>query len=111
MNPYHDRGLSRRDLMKLGAASAAACASGALPFAASGAHAASPTARRGTRFVLDCHVHVGGSPALASLIDQVHTPKDWVGFGIVDGAHPSEEEREWIAWRTADAVYQLGLAV
>jgi len=33
-----------------------------------------------------------------------------VGFEIVDGAHPSDEEREWIAWRTADSVYQLGLA-
>ncbi len=32
-----------------------------------------------------------------------------VGFEIVDGANPSEEEREWIAWRTADAVYRLGL--
>ena len=33
-----------------------------------------------------------------------------VGFEILDGAHPSEEEREWIDWRTADTVYQLGLA-
>ena len=32
-----------------------------------------------------------------------------VGREIVDGAHPSAEEREWIAWRTADTVYQLGL--
>ena len=28
---------------------------------------------------------------------------------IVDGAQPSEEEWEWIAWRTAGTVYQLGL--
>ena len=33
-----------------------------------------------------------------------------VGFEIVDGANPTEEEREWISWRTADMVYQLGLA-
>ncbi len=33
-----------------------------------------------------------------------------VGFEIVDGAHPSADEREWISWRTADTVYQLGLA-
>ncbi len=28
---------------------------------------------------------------------------------IVDGAQPSKEDWEWIAWRTADTVYQLGL--
>ena len=33
-----------------------------------------------------------------------------VGFEIVAGAQPSEEDREWISWRTADSVYQLGLA-
>ncbi len=33
-----------------------------------------------------------------------------VGSEIVDGANPSDEDREWIAWRTADSVYQLGLA-
>jgi hypothetical protein len=31
------------------------------------------------------------------------------GFHTVDGAHPTDEEREWIAWRTADTLYQLGL--
>ena len=32
-----------------------------------------------------------------------------VGFEIVNGAHPTKEENEWIAWRTADELYQLGL--
>ncbi len=32
-----------------------------------------------------------------------------VGLEIMDGAHLSNEERAWIAWRTADSVYQLGL--
>ena len=32
-----------------------------------------------------------------------------VGFEIVDGAHLSEEDKQWISWRTADVVYQLGL--
>ena len=66
--------------MKLGAASAIAGAAGALSLANSSAHAQSLTARRETRFLLDCHVHVGGSPALAGLIDQVQTPKDWLAL-------------------------------
>ena len=66
--------------MKLGAASAVACVAGSLPLAVSRLHAAAPAVRRGARFLLDCHVHVGGSPALMSLIDQVHTPKDWLAL-------------------------------
>jgi hypothetical protein len=66
--------------MKFGAASAAASVAGSLPLAVSSANAAEPTTRRGARFLLDCHVHVGGSPALAALIDQVQTPKDWLAL-------------------------------
>ena len=66
--------------MKLGAASAIAGVAGALSLAGSSVHAQSPSARRGVRFLLDCHVHVGGSPALAALIDQVQTPKDWLAL-------------------------------
>ena len=66
--------------MKFGAASAAACVVGSLPIAVSNAHVAAPAARRGARFLLDCHVHVGGSPALMGLIDQVQTPKDWLAL-------------------------------
>ena len=80
MDEYHEKGTTRRDLIKLGALSAVACVAGSLPLAVSSVHAASPTTRRGTRFLLDCHVHVGGSPALADLIDQVQTPKDWLAL-------------------------------
>ena len=31
------------------------------------------------------------------------------GFHILDGAKPNAEELEWIAWRTVNEVYQLGL--
>ncbi len=74
MVEYHEEGITRRDLMKVGAASAAACVAGSQSLAVSSVHAAEPTARRRPRFLLDCHVHIGGSPALAGLIDQVHTP-------------------------------------
>ncbi len=80
MNKYDEEGITRRDLMKLGAASAAASVAGSLPLVVSSANAAEPTSRRRTRFLLDCHVHVGGSPALRALIDQVQTPKDWLAL-------------------------------
>ena len=32
------------------------------------------------------------------------------GFREFDGAKLNAEELEWIAWRTANEVYQLGLA-
>lgn len=73
-------GISRRDLMRFAAASVAATAAGSLPFAVSSANAAESNSRRKTRFLLDCHVHVGGSPALTALIDQVQTPKDWLAL-------------------------------
>ena len=87
MGGYNEKGITRRDLITLGAVSAVACVAGSLPLADSRVHAASPTARRGTRFLLDCHVHVGGSPALAGLIDQVQTPKDWLALR---GKQPEE---------------------
>jgi len=80
MDEYHKIGTTRRDLMKLGAASAVACVAGSLPLAVSSANAAEPTTRRGTRFLLDCHVHVGGSPGLKAMLDQVQTPKDWLAL-------------------------------
>ena len=80
MDEYHKKGTTRRDLMKLGAASAVACIAGSLPLAVSSANAAETPARRGTRFLLDCHVHVGGSPGLKAMVDQVQTPKDWLAL-------------------------------
>lgn len=80
MSGYHEKDFTRRDLMNFGAVSAVAYAAGSLSLAGSSAHAAAATPRRGARFLLDCHVHVGGSPALASLIDQVQTPKDWLAL-------------------------------
>ncbi len=80
MDKYHKQGTTRRDLMKLGAASAVACIAGSLPLAVSSAGAAETSARRGTRFLLDCHVHVGGSPGLKAMIDQVHSPKDYLAL-------------------------------
>jgi predicted TIM-barrel fold metal-dependent hydrolase len=80
MDKNHEKGTTRRDLLKLGAASAVAGVAGSLPFAFSSVQAAAQTAHGGTRFLLDCHVHVGGSPALAALIDQVQTPKDWLAL-------------------------------
>ena len=66
--------------MKLGAASAVACVAGSMLLAGSSAIAAEPTTRRRTRFLLDCHVHVGGSPGLKAMLDQVQTPKDWLAL-------------------------------
>ena len=66
--------------MKFGAASAAAGVAGAMSLAGSAATAAEPAARHKTRFVLDCHIHVGGSPGLAAMIDQVHSPKDYLAL-------------------------------
>ncbi len=80
MDEYHKQGTTRRDLMKLGAAAAVACVAGSLPLAVSSATAAEPATRRRTRFLLDCHVHVGGSPGLAAMIDQVHSPKDYLAL-------------------------------
>ncbi len=80
MDDHLKEGTTRRDLMKLGAASAVACVAGSLPLAVSSVLAASPIARRGTRFLLDCHVHVGGSLGLAAMIDQVHSPKDYLAL-------------------------------
>ncbi len=80
MDKDYKEGTTRRDLMKLGAASAVACVAGSLPFAVSSANAAAQTTRRGTRFLLDCHVHVGGSPGLKAMLDQVQTPKDWLAL-------------------------------
>ncbi len=80
MDEYHEESTTRRDLMKLSAALAVACVAGSLPLAVSSVHAAAPTARRGARFLLDCHVHLGGSPALMDLVDQVHTPKDYLAL-------------------------------
>ena len=77
MDEYLNKGTSRRDLMKLGAVAAVA---GLLPLAVSGAVAAESSTRRKTRFLLDCHVHVGGSPGLAAMIDQVHSPKDYLAL-------------------------------
>ncbi len=80
MDEYHEKGFTRREMLKLGVASAAACVAGPLSLGVSSGHAAAPAARRGARFQLDCHVHIGGSPALAALIDQVQTPKDWLAL-------------------------------
>lgn len=80
MDQNHKAGTTRRGLMKLGAAAAVACVASSLPLAISNTHAATPTARPRARFLLDCHVHVGGSPALKGLIDQVQTPKDWLAL-------------------------------
>ena len=55
MDQHHKEGITRRDLMKVGAASAAACVAGSQSLAVSSVHAAEPTARRRTRFLLDCH--------------------------------------------------------
>ncbi len=66
--------------MKLGAASAVAGVVGSLPLAVSSVHAQSLSARGGARFLLDCHVHVGGSPGLIAMIDQVHSPKDYLAL-------------------------------
>ena len=79
MDGYREEGITRRDLIKLGAVSAFAGVVGA-PLAVSSVHAAEQTARRRARFLVDCHVHIGGSPALASFIDQVQTPKDWLAL-------------------------------
>ncbi len=80
MDEYHKEGITRRDLMKFGAASAAASVTGSMLLAGSSANAAEPAARRGARFLLDCHVHVGGSPGLKAMLDQVQTPKDWLAL-------------------------------
>ncbi len=80
MSEYHEKDFTRRDLMKLGTASAVACLAGSLPLAVPAVHAATPSTGLGTRFLLDCHVHLGGSPALMALIDQVHTPKDYLAL-------------------------------
>ncbi len=80
MDQHHEEGIARRELMKVGAASAAACVAGSQSLAVASVHAAEPAARRRTRFLLDCHVHFGGFPALAALIDQVQTPKDWLAL-------------------------------
>ena len=66
--------------MKLGAASAVVAAAGSLPLVVSSAVAAESSTRRQTRSLLDCHVHVGGSPGLAAMIDQVHSPKDYLAL-------------------------------
>ena len=79
MGDYKE-GYTRRDLMKFGAASAAAGVAGSLSLAGSAATAAEPAARHKTRFVLDCHIHVGGSPGLAAMIDQVRSPKDYLAL-------------------------------
>ena len=78
MTNHANDGISRRDVIKI--AAAAAATAGSLPLAVASANEAESTAGRGARFLLDCHVHVGGSPALAGLIDQVQTPKDWLAL-------------------------------
>ncbi len=47
MDNSHEQGTTRRDLMKLGAASVIAGVAGSLPLAVSSVHAAAPTADRG----------------------------------------------------------------
>ena len=32
------------------------------------------------------------------------------GFAFLNGAEPDAEELDWMAWRTANDVYRLGLA-
>ena len=66
------RGATRRDFMKFGAASAVASS---LPLTI---HAATANSRLGSRFLLDCHIHVGGSREIAAFADQVHTPADYL---------------------------------
>ena len=80
MSKRDEESMTRRDLMKFAAASAAATVAGSLPLAVSGANAAETATRRRTRFLLDCHVHVGGSPGLKAMLDQVQTPKDWLAL-------------------------------
>ena len=84
MKKGKDEGISRRDLMRFGAVSAAVGMVGSTAFAASSAGEAESNHRRKTRFLLDCHVHVGGSPGLAAMIDQVHSPKDYLGLRSKD---------------------------
>ena len=88
MNEYTLNGTSWRNLNRLGTASAAASV-GSL--AGSRVHATTPNARGGARFLLDCHVHVGGragaSPALQQQIRQVKSPKDWLALR---GKHPED---------------------
>lgn len=80
MDEDYKNGITRRGLMKLGAASAVAGIAGSMPLAGSSVYAAEPATRRNTRFLLDCHVHVGGSPGLKAMLDQVQTPKDWLAL-------------------------------
>ncbi|MEH6568831.1 MAG: twin-arginine translocation signal domain-containing protein, partial [Halioglobus sp.] len=80
MNEYLDGDITRRNLLKLSTASAAAGVAGTLALNVSSAQAAPSSARSGARYLLDCHIHVGGSPALSALADQVHTPRDYLAL-------------------------------
>lgn len=68
--------MNRRDMMKMAATTGAGVLAGSFALAAS----AETRPKRQSRFLLDCHVHVGGSPGLKAMLDQVQTPKDWLAL-------------------------------
>lgn len=90
MKNYHKEGITRRDLVRFGAAaSATAAATGVLTSQGamadslhnptSGRRSAS-SARPNAKYIVECHCHVGSSPGTAKLTEKVKSASDWAAF-------------------------------
>jgi uncharacterized protein len=74
---------SRRRFLQFSAAASAAAAGGLVPSAASagdGPATAGLSNRPSwapTKYLIDCHVHLGTGPTIAELAPSIHSPQDW----------------------------------
>jgi predicted TIM-barrel fold metal-dependent hydrolase len=74
---------SRRQFLQFSAAASAVAAGGLAPSAAladTGLEMAEVGAKqswRRTKYLIDCHVHLGAGPTVAKLAESIHSPADW----------------------------------
>jgi len=89
MNKQDKKGISRRDMLRFGAAASAASA--AAVAASQSAQADSmndpvvgsnrpSSARPDAKYIVECHCHVGSSPGTAKLTEKVKSASDWAAF-------------------------------
>ena len=74
---------SRRHFLQLSAATSAAAVSGLIPAAAVAGENQVTTgsgdqwAALQTKYLIDCHCHLGSGPTIAELAPTIHSPRDW----------------------------------
>jgi uncharacterized protein len=98
---------SRRQFLQLSAAASAVAACGLAPSAASAeddpvtAGLSNRPSWAPTKYLIDCHCHLGAGPSVPKLAESIHSPKDW-------GAARSKQPELFAKAMSEDAVDNSG---